>query len=264
MTIFRKNLILPAEHGSWPWLLVPFVVGVGVSGRVNLAVWLTLLGGLAAFLVRQPATFWLRARAGRGRAADIPLAFGWTIGLSLVGLLCLAGLLALGRQALLLLLAPLTLILALYLLAAYRRRADIRALGVELAGAVGLAAMAPAGYIAATGKLDQVAWGLWLLLAAQNGLGMLYVRLRIADTHGRPMSRPGVWLAHLLMLIVIGWLGAIGYLPRPAVWPFVGYWLRAVWAVWRSRPVTNIKRFGFLEMAIEILAGLWFIATTNP
>lgn len=261
MTIFRKNLILPAEHGSWPWLFVPFVVGVGVSGRVNLAVWLTLLGGLALFLVRQPATVWLRAKVGRGRATDIPLALGWTIGLGLVGLLCLAGLLALGRQALLVLLIPLAAILAFYLLVAYRRRADIRALGVELAGAVGLAAMAPAGYIAATGKLDQVAWGLWLLLAAQNGLGMLYVRLRIADTHHRPGNRPGVWLAHLAVLLGLGLIGLAGYLPLLAVLPFVAYWLRAIWAAWSSRPVTNVKGFGFLEMGIEILVGLWFIAT---
>ena len=264
MTIFRKNLILPAEHGSWPWLLVPFVVGVGVSGRVNLAVWLTLLGGLAVFLVRQPATVWLRGRAGRGRAADIPLALGWIIGLGLVGLLCLAGLLALGRQALLILLLPLAIILAFYLLVAYRRRADIRALGMELAGAVGLAAMAPAGYVAATGQLDQVAWGLWLLLAAQNGLGMLYVRLRIADTHHRPGNRQTVWLAHLVVLVGLGLAGLAGYLPLPAVVPFVGYWLRAMWAAWLSRPVANVKRFGFLEMGLEILAGLWFIATTPP
>ena len=260
MTIFRKNLILPAEHGSWPWLLVPFVVGVGVSGRVNLAVWLTLLGGLAAFLVRQPATIWLRGRAGRGRATDLPLAFGWTIGLGLVGLLCLATLLALGRQSLLVLLLPLMAILIFYLGVAYRRRANIRALGMELAGAVGLAAMAPAGYIAATGQLDQVAWGLWLLLAAQNGLGMLYVRLRIADTHHRPGNRHLVWLAHLVGLLGLGLAGLAGYFPLLTVVPFVGYWLRATWAAWLSRPVTNIKRFGFLEMGIEIAAGLWFIA----
>lgn len=29
----RKALVMPAEHGSWSWLLVPFLVGIGVAGR---------------------------------------------------------------------------------------------------------------------------------------------------------------------------------------------------------------------------------------
>ncbi len=34
--LFRKTLILPAEHGSWAWLLVPFGVGTAVASNLIL------------------------------------------------------------------------------------------------------------------------------------------------------------------------------------------------------------------------------------
>ena len=65
--IFRKRLVLPAEHGSWAWLLVPFGVGTAVAGQFTLASLSVLVGGLAAFLMRQPATVWVRAARGKAR-----------------------------------------------------------------------------------------------------------------------------------------------------------------------------------------------------
>ncbi|MCA9973537.1 MAG: YwiC-like family protein, partial [Anaerolineales bacterium] len=65
--MWRKQLVLPAEHGAWAWLLVPFAVGAAEAGRLGAAVWLLLPTCLALFLLRQPATVWLRARQGRAR-----------------------------------------------------------------------------------------------------------------------------------------------------------------------------------------------------
>ena len=72
--LFRKNLVIPTEHGSWSWLLAPFFVGAGVASQVGagegqslLPLAFTLVGGLCAFLVRQPASAWLRIRRGRAR-----------------------------------------------------------------------------------------------------------------------------------------------------------------------------------------------------
>jgi hypothetical protein len=62
----------------------------------GLALLLTLVGGLSAYMIRQPATATLRIRQGRGRQADRSLALGWAAGFALVALLCLLGLLALG------------------------------------------------------------------------------------------------------------------------------------------------------------------------
>ena len=253
---FRKQLVIPTEHGSWSWLLVPYFVGLLVAEAFNLPSFLVLLGGLAGFLMRQPATAWMRIRAGRGRRSDEPQALGWTLGLGLLAALSLVGLLALGRAVLLWLLAPLAVVLAFYLLAAFQQRSRLRALWMELAGAVGLAAMAPAAYAAARAELDGVAWALWGLMAGQNALGVLYVRLRIADTHGRPMARRSIVAGHgaVLLLVIAG--AALDYLPWPALLPFAGFLARSVWAAARVRPVGSIKRFGFMEVGVEMIGGI--------
>jgi hypothetical protein len=258
--VFRKRLVIPAEHGSWSWLLVPFFVGVIVAGRWNLAVSLVLVGGMAGFLLRQPLSIWLRVRAGQGRKKDGPLAAAWTLGLAAVALLSLIGLFALGLTAILWLLVPIAAIFALYLVAIRQRRTNSRTTWMEVTGAAGLAAMAPAAYLAASGRLDTVAWLLWGLMAGQNGLGVLYVRLRIADTHGRTMNRRPILLAHALVLAAVGVLAYVGPTPWLAAVPFAAYFLRAAWAVARRRPVDNIKRFGFGEVGVEILGGLLIAA----
>ncbi|MDX1687228.1 MAG: YwiC-like family protein [Candidatus Promineifilaceae bacterium] len=259
--IFRKSLVVPAEHGSWFWLLVPFFVGAAVGANVNVAVFLTLTGGLAGFLMRQPATAWMNIRRGRGRQRDEPLAAGWTISFGLLALLSLAGLLALGHAALLWLLAPPAAMLALYLGVARVQRARVRNLWLEVAGAAGLALMAPAAYVAASDHLDQTAWALWGLMAAQNVLSVLYVRLRLADTHSRPAKRAFVLGSHTLGVLLAAVAAAASAIPWLAVALYGGYLLRAAWAVSARRPVEDVKRFGFTEVGVETAGGLWIIAS---
>ena len=152
------------------------------------------------------------------------------------------------------------LVFVLYLLASRQRRASVRTLWMELAGAMGLATTAPAAYIAATGHLDSTAWILWALMAAQNGLGVFYVRLRIADTHSRSSNRMLVVWVHGLVLLGIVVAAMMDAIPWLTVAPFADFLIRAIWAAVRVRPVVNIKRFGFSEIGAEILGGLLIAA----
>jgi hypothetical protein len=131
---------------------------------------------------------------------------------------------------------------------------------MEVAGAAGLAAMAPAVYIASAGQLDPIAWILWGLMAGQNVLGALYVRLRIADTHGRPAERQLVLWAHVLVLAAVIVAAFMGLIPWLAAVPFAGFLVRAIWAVVREHQINNIKRFGFTEVGVEIAGGLFIAA----
>lgn len=255
-SLFRRSLLLPAEHGSWSWLLVPLFLGATVGGRFNAAVLLVLTGSLSAFLMRQPATAWFRASHGKGRRSDLGLARGWTLGFGALALASLAGLMALGHGEILVLFAPLSLLLVVYLWTALRQRAQLRSLGMEMAGAAGLAMSAPAAYAAATGQLNRVAWLLWVLAGILNALGVLYVRRRLADNHGRAGSRNAQLLLHLAAFIFVLLLAVWDFVPWLATLPFVAITLRAGWLAQRPRPVPNVKRFGFTEVAVEAISGL--------
>lgn len=252
-------MLLPAEHGSWSWLLAPYLVGTAVAGTFNLATLLVLVGSLALFLLRQPATVWLRIRQGRGRQSDAPIVRRLVFGLSGVALLCLLGLLALGVTAIVWLALPVAGLLAVYVAAALGRQTSVRVLWMELAGAAGLALTAPAAMIAATGQITAVAWWLWLLLALLNVLGVLYVRLRLADTHGREANRRSMLLVHLVSVGVVTAVAFTGHIPYFAILPFVALAGRALWAYPRPRPIPNIKKFGFTEVGVELACGLLLI-----
>ena len=194
---FRKQLLLPAEHGSWSWLLVPYFVGVAVGGGFNWATLLILLGGMALFLLRQPATVWLRLQQGKGRKADRPIVQKLIAGLGAVAAICFVILFALGLRELFVLALPVFVLLIVYALASVSKQTSVRNLWMELAGAAGLALMAPAAMIAAQGQISDDVWTVYGLMALLNVLGVFYVRLRIADTHERPSSRALVLWSHL-------------------------------------------------------------------
>jgi hypothetical protein len=255
VTYFRKQIILPTEHGSWSWLLVPLFVGAGVAGVWNTAVTLILLGALAAFLMRQPASVWLRVQQGRARQDNGPIALGWLLGFGGMAAGCLIGLLMMGHGALLWLFVPITAVLLIYLIAVRQRRS----LGMELTGAAILAVTAAAVLVVVDGRFTAQAIILGALMAAQNVLGALYVRLRIADTHKRPINRTIVFITHLIIFILCLVTGFINITPLLAALPFFGILLRASWARPQPRPIANIKSFGFAEIGVEIASGLLIV-----
>lgn len=257
---FRKQLLLPAEHGSWSWLLVPYFVGVAVGGGLNIATIFLLIGGLALFLLRQPATVWLRIKQGKGRKSDRPIVQKLLIGLGSIAVLSFVVLLSLGLFELFVLAIPVFVLLIVYALAAISKQTSVRNLWMELAGAAGLALMAPAAMIAAKGQLLPVVWMVFGLMALLNVLGVFYVRLRIADTHDRPSSRTLVLWGHIVGGTAVILLAVLQLIPLLATLPFIGLLIRAIWAYPQPRPIPNVKKFGFTEVGVEIVAGIIIVA----
>ncbi len=252
---FRKQILIPAEHGSWSWLFVPYLVGVGVAGTYSLATFLVLVAGLSVFLMRQPGMVWSRARAGRGRRSDGPIAARLLVILGLTAVLSLAGLLFLGVTDILWLTIPTVVIVILYLTAAVSRHTNARVLWMEIVGAAGLALMAPAVMIAADGHIAPAAWSVYFLLAWQNILSVFYVRQRIADTHQREGSRRLTLIGDMVGVTAVIAAAALGYVPWLVVLPFFGFLLRAIWTYRQPRPIPVIKKFGFTEVAVQLISG---------
>jgi hypothetical protein len=121
--------------------------------------------------------------------------------------------------------------------------------------------MAPAAVIATTGGLHSLAWALWGLMGIQNALGVLYVRLRLADTHRRAGDRSTVLWGHVAGLAAVVIAGLLGWMPVLAALPLVGVLLRAIWAVRRPRPVADVRRFGFTEVGVEVLSGALIVVS---
>lgn len=257
--MWRKQLIMPTEHGSWSWLVVPFLVGAIIGDVRHWAVWLVFAGGFSVFLMRQPATVLYRIRRGRARKSDGPPATAWLFLLIVISIGSLIGLLIFKRAALLWLMLPMAFVFGFYLVGSRRGRAGLRTLWMELAGAIALAGMAPAAFIAADGFLSLTAWMLWLLMGLQNALGAIYVRLRIADTHQRPFHRISIVWWHIGGCLIVVALQIGGWVPAGSFVPFAIFLIRAVWAFQRVRPVPNVKQFGFIEIGFELLGGAWLV-----
>jgi len=253
---FRKHLLLPSEHGSWSWLIVPYFVGAIVGGVINLAVLLVFTGSMAAFLLRQPATLWIRAKRGNGRLRDIPILKKIIAILTTIAILSFIGLMAFGLTDLLLLTLPVSLFFILYIFSARQKQSNTRVLGMEVAGSAALALVAPAAMVAATGALSIEAAAIGGLMAAQNVLGVLYVRQRVADTHKRTGNRQLMLGTHMAVFILTLIATAMQWMPFLAALPALLFLLRALWTYRAPHPIIHIKKFGFSEVGVEIVGGL--------
>lgn len=219
MTADRRSVVrsvgLPAEHGGWSLTLEPALLGliVAPSGAgVALAA-----AALVAFVVRTPIKTalvdrWRDRRLPRTRVAD-------TLALVELGVLALllgiAAVTADGAFWLPLLTAAPLVILALW----YDARSRSRRMLPELAGTVGIGAVAPAIALAG-GTEGVVAAGLWAIVASRAIASIPFVRLQILRRHERPHR---AWWSDLAQVVAVvgavaaAALGAVPVLPAVAI-----------------------------------------------
>jgi hypothetical protein len=53
--------------------------------------------------------------------------------------------------------------------------------------------------------------------------------------------------------------GLLNWVPLLTALAFAAVLLRAAWAVQEPRPVTDVRRFGFTEVGVEVLCGAWIV-----
>ncbi|MCL6481331.1 MAG: YwiC-like family protein [Firmicutes bacterium] len=250
-------LRMPAEHGAWGILLVPYLTAVLMLGTTNLSVLLVLVAAVALFLVRGSAD-----SHGTWRVLTDPrhlLLF--SIGVLAGGWLVLAE----RRHVLLVLLAAVgTLYLLQKALAQHPDREihEKRSLAAELVGVVLLTLVVPATWVAARGELDRSGLQLWLLNLLFFAGGVIYVKYRV---RGLLAHRPfqswaervrfawPVLTYHLLLVAFLIAASARDALPTLTVLAFMPGMLRALGLVRQLGKRFPIRRLGWSEVAQAIV-----------
>lgn len=204
-------MALPSEHGGWGLTAEPVLLGLLIAP--SLAGGALGIAALLAFVARTPVKVVL---VDRWRHRDLPrtrlarrIAVGELVALALVTIVAAGS--ASGPWWVPLVLASPLVGLELW----YDMRSRSRRLAPELAGTVGIGAVAAAIVLAADGPVT-VAAGAWLLVAARAVGSLPFVRFQLRRAKGQPNRRWAQDLTQGAVLVLAGGGVATGLLPWPA------------------------------------------------
>lgn len=243
--MWRRHYALPAEHGSWIWLVGPFVVGLAAARRLTPDLVPLALTALAVFLLRQPASLAVKALSGRRPRADLRPATLW-IAIYLLGAgMGLAWLLSTGHGQLLWLALPGAPVFAWHLWLVGRRQERGQP-GVEIVAAGVLALAGPAAYWTAGGQSARSGWVLWLLTWLQAAASIVYIHLRLRQ---RRLEQAPAWAERWRLgartlaysgfnLLACLALAGMGFAPALSPWAFALAWLDSAEGV--ARPAVGL------------------------
>jgi hypothetical protein len=239
-----RTVALPVEHGGWSIALEPVALGLLVAP--SLAGCFLAIATLGAFLARQPLKLVL---ADRRRGRRFPRTAVAEKFLALYAGIAIASALAATATAVsYAFLLPLLLSVPLVAVQlACDATGRSRALAPELAGSVGLAAVA-ASIALADGWTLQTSSALWALLALRFAPTILYVRARLRLLHRESPAKLPVLLAHVAafgLACLLAWTGAASLLVVPA---FLALLLRARIGLAARQGEGNAKRVGISEI----------------
>src|SRR5678816_4348516 len=91
-SFFRKQILLPQDHGSWVFILSPLIVGLFAGKAFSYASFNLSVAAMAAFLLRQPLTILVKVYSGRRTKDDLPAARFWMMFYGVIILLAILGL----------------------------------------------------------------------------------------------------------------------------------------------------------------------------
>ena len=264
----RHALVLPREHGAWGLLLVPMVTAAGVALRESVDFFpavLLLIATLALFWLRTPIESLLGTSAIRAQSREERRAVAQVIaGLGAVAAVALAILLWAGKN-------PYLWLIGIAAGAAFVGQALLKKLGrrtrmlSEIVGTIGLTATAPAAYYVITGKIDAMAWMLWLvnLIFAGNQIHYVHIRIHSARAEGMRAKLAKGWAfaaGQFATAIILGLACLRGYLPWMALVAFAPILFRG-WLYFFQKPTPLVvRRLGWNELSQAVVFCVLFIS----
>ena len=266
--LFRRAVALPADHGTWIFLLTPLLIGLYAGGRWTTPSFYLVVAALSGFLLRQPLTIAIKVLSGRRSRADLPAALFWVAVYSAVGLAHVTDLALRGYGYVLYLAIPGVAVFAWHLYLVSRRQ-ERDQLAIELLGSGLLALAATGAYWVGVGRPDAGGWLLWGLAWIQSAASILYVHLRLDQrsaaedlTRGElvAMARPALALATLNLGFVSA-LCAAHVVPLWLFLPYLVQWLEVLRGTLQPAFALQPKAIGFRQLAVSTLFTLLFILT---
>ena len=180
LTLLQRRFFLPTEHGAWIWWIGPFIIGIAAARLWTLDLAILFVAMLAAFLLRQPLTLFVKTYSGRRPQSDRSPALVWMGFYTLLALGAFIMLLDSGFGRLVWLLLPGIPVFTWHLILV-SRRAERRKPGIEIVGAGVLALAAPASYWVASGTSTILAWALWAITWLQSAASIVLVYQRLQE-----------------------------------------------------------------------------------
>lgn len=272
-SLFRKQIFLPQDHGSWVFILSPLLIGLFAGKHFNYASFNLVVAALAAFLIRQPLTILVKIYSGRRAKDDLPAARFWMMTYGAILLLAVLGLTLEGFSYILYLAIPGAPVFAWHLWLVSRRE-ERRQAGIEMVATGVLALAAPAAFWVGSGHYDPTGWWLWILCWMQTAASIVYAYLRLEQREWTSLPnrwsrfRAG-WRAYLytsfnLMIVIILGMG-VEFLSKLLFIPYLIQWLETLWGV--DYPALGWKptRIGIRQLIVSTLWTILFILTwTSP
>ena len=270
MSIFRKHIALPTDHGSWIFLLSPLLIGLCAGRTWNISQLYLVVAVFAAFLLRQPISIMVKIFSRRRPRREISAAIFWFIVYGLIAALAVIGLINHGSAYIIILAIPGIVIFTwhLYLIS---KRAERHQAGIEIVATGGLALVAPAAYWVAIGHTNLTGWLLWSLTSTQSAASIVYAYLRLnqRQLHEKPdpLNRLKMGSRALLYssfnFISVLTLSIIHITPSLLPIAYVIQWLETIWGTTNPALGVKPKTIGLRQMLISIIYTILFIIAWN-
>jgi hypothetical protein len=264
--IFKKQIAIPQDHGSWVFILSPLLVGAFAGGKFNSAILSFVIAAMSAFMIRQPMTIFVKALSGRRPKTDLPPARFWLLVYGGISALALIVLILQGFGYLLYLVIPAAPVFAWHLWLVSQRNERKQA-SVEVIATGVLSLAAPAAYWVALGGYNSTGWWLWVWAWLQSAASIVYAYLRLEqrELKDQPESRD-LWKMgkraliytsfNLFAALMLGWTNII---PQLIFVPFLLQWLETLWGI--THPAVGWKptRIGVRQLIVSTIWTILFI-----
>ena len=268
LSVFRRQIALPQDHGSWVFLFSPLSIGLFAGKTFSAATLALLVAAIAAFLIRQPVTIAIKAYSGRRPRIDLPAARFWMIVYGALILLSVAELVILGETYVLLLAIPAAPVFGWHLWLVSRRE-ERRQAGVEILATGVLALAAPAAYWVCQGHYLPLGWVLWVLTWFQSAASIVYAYLRLEQREWKSIPELGARfqagrraIAYTVFNLTLAIaLGAFNVIPGLIGIPYLVQAAETLWGTVKPAAGANPVAVGMRQLIVSTVFTILFILT---